>query len=61
MMTSSVISKENIKFSQIVHKTLRNFLKREMIFDQSPLPQSLWTTIKEKASLKKFLGVFIKT
>ncbi|WP_168467507.1 MULTISPECIES: hypothetical protein [Nostocales] len=56
-----MISKENIKFSQIVHETLRNLQKKEMIFDQSPLPQSLWITIKEKASLKKFLGVFIKT
>jgi hypothetical protein len=61
MMTSSIISKENIKVLQIVHKTLLNLQKREMIFDQSLITSLFGLQLKKKPSLKKFLGVFIKT
>ena len=48
MMTSSVISKENIKFLQIIHKTLPNLRKREMIFDQTPITSLFGLQLKKK-------------
>ncbi|BAZ86406.1 hypothetical protein NIES806_26180 [Dolichospermum compactum NIES-806] len=48
MMRSSVISKENIKFLQIVHKTLRNLQKRERIFDQSLITSPFGLQLKKK-------------
>ncbi|WP_168642351.1 hypothetical protein [Dolichospermum sp. UHCC 0259] len=48
MMTSSMISKENIKFSQIVHKTLHNLQKREMIFGQSLITSLFGLQLKKK-------------